>query len=321
MNIDYNEIVDRLLDMNPDPIPEFVLLKEFKGYAPERAEYQNAYDRICSHPFVKRFEKSQNDRGFWSPFHGCTEGVIRHLLSYGLDKNHSLLKNASEYIVKLLNNEQSLDQFEKQDNIRWWPETFISLVSAAMLSLIDNANENLVMHRNRWMAFAETAFRKGSYDREINWKTQNEHFGFETKCIIPPFNYYNLLLLSPRGGGNHISGETDNALVNYCLNEASSIGYVYNEKPGEMISINAQNRDSRDFCHWVRALSLVAQYTGWTKHEKKYVDWILKQRNRDGLWEFPKKFDFVLSNLWRGNNKAIDSTIFVLRFLLKKQAF
>jgi len=39
------------------------------------------------------------------------------------------------------------------------------------------------------------------------------------------------------------------------------------------------------------------------------------------LWEFPKKFDFAISNSWRGKNKIIDSTIFVLRFLCKKKAF
>ena len=112
-------IVDKLFDMKPDPIPKFVLLKEFKGCDRESAEYQNAYDRVYEHPFVKRFEDSRNDKGYWPPFHGDTEGTIRLLLSYGLDKNHFMLKKVCEYTIRLLNKEEISDRHEKQDNIRW----------------------------------------------------------------------------------------------------------------------------------------------------------------------------------------------------------
>ena len=52
--VDLNIIADKLLDLKPDPIPEFILLKEFKGLNPSSREYQNAYDRVCNHPFVKK---------------------------------------------------------------------------------------------------------------------------------------------------------------------------------------------------------------------------------------------------------------------------
>jgi len=72
----------------------------------------------------------------------------------------------SDYIKKVLDNEESWDQFEKQDNIRWWPEMFVPLVSAAMLSLIEPNSEILDLHRNRWADFAEKAFSQGFYDKE-----------------------------------------------------------------------------------------------------------------------------------------------------------
>lgn len=322
MNHEYNEIIDKLLDMHPDPIPKFVLLKEFKGCVPSSIEYQNAYDRVCGHPFVKRFEESQNERGFWHPFHGYTEEVVRHLLSYGLDKNHICLKKLLIYLIKAIHNEESWDQFEKQDNVRWWPEMFMPFANAATISLIDNTNENLDSHRKRWANFAEISLANGHYDHEADRKSQNKYFGFTTKRTIPPFNYYNFLLLAPHNGITHISDSTDQALVDFCMNEADGIYYVYNRNLNEMVSISVQNRDSRDFCHWIRALSLIAQFKGWAKYEHEYVDWISTQRNQSGLWEFPKKFNlFALSNSWVGKNRAVDSTIFVLRLLLKKRAF
>jgi len=303
--------------MNPDPIPRFVLQKDFKGYNPCCIENKDIYKQVCNHVFIKKIEESQNERGFWPPFHGLTESIIRKCISYGLDKNHICLKNVSKYLVKVLHNKEEWDQFEKQDNIRWWPKMFVPLVSSAMLSIIDSSNKILEPHRKIWAGFAETAFKNGAYDYEALKNAQFEYFGFKTERIIPPFNYYSLLLLSPNEGNYYIDDSTDQALVDYCMNEANSIYYVYNNKPSDFVSINVQNRDSRDFWHWIRALSLISHFKGWAKYEKQYSDWIMKQRNENGLWEFPRKFDFSLSNSWRGKNKIIDSTIFVLKLLLK----
>lgn len=345
MNDIYNEIVDKLLDMQPDSIPYFVLLKEFKEYAPDSVEYQNAYEKVCEHPFVKGIEESQNDKGFWPSFHGDTEGLIRKLLWSGLDNRHICLKRVTEYTVKLLRNEEPHDRFEKQDNVRWWPEMFMPLCVSATLSLFDNANENLAPHRKRWADFTEIALVNGVNNRGANdtakstrsdffaplkepfnheayAKAQCEHFGFNTKRIIQPFNLYCLLLLAPLNGETYLSSAADQALVDYGMNLADNLYYVYNKNPGELVSLGAQNRDSWDFCHWIRALSLISQFKGWERYEQKYVDWIMGQRNQDGLWEFPKKFYwFALSDSWKGKNRAIDSTIYVLRMLMKKKAF
>jgi len=72
--IDINIIVDKLLDMKPDPIPKFILLKEFKRFTQSNCEYQNAYDRVCNHPFVKKIENEQNDRGLL--YELCRENLL-----------------------------------------------------------------------------------------------------------------------------------------------------------------------------------------------------------------------------------------------------
>lgn len=339
-----NVIVNKLLNMNPDPIPKFVLLKEFKGCSPDSMEYQNAYDRVCGHHFVKKIEESQNDKGFWHPFHGDTEGNIRLLLSYGLEKDHPCLKKVTKHIIRLMNKEEDYDSYEKQDNPRMWPEIFMPLVLAAMLSLIDYDNEKLVEHRKRWASFTELSMKKVDYtgtyrkkdfqvfnrsnpqklgyDYEADKKNQNEHFGFKTKCIMPPFNYYCLLLMAPFAGKQHLSDNTSQALVDYCMNEADGIYYIHGDCPGRKYQLLEQNRESNYFCHWIRALSIISQFNGWEKYEKTYSDWILGQRNQDGLWAYPRKHRlFALSDSWRGNKRAIDSSIFVLRLLMGKRAF
>jgi hypothetical protein len=321
MHKELNEIVNCLLDMNPDPIPKFVLLKEFKGLSKSSAEYNDLYDKVCTHKFITKWETSQNEQGFWQPFHGLTEGVIRMLLSYGLEKDNPILMKVRECLVNLLQGKITTGQHEKQDNPLWYPVMFEPLIFASMLSLLEPENEHINEQRQLRSKFAQTAFANGKYDAEADASAQLEHFGFKIKRTIPPFSYYNLLLLAPNGANNYISDEVSQALVDFHMNEASGVYYVYGNKPSKMVSISEQNRDSSDFWHWIRALSLIAQFKGWEKYEHNFIDWIMQQRNQDGLWEFPKKFDFALSNSWRGKNKMIDSTIFVLRFLGGKQAF
>ncbi len=279
------------------------------------------YDKVCSHRFVKAFETAQNERGFWEPFHGYTEGVIRKLLYFGLDKEHICLKAVSDYLVKVLKNEDDWGQYEKQDNPMWYPKMFMPLVNAAMLSLIDKNHPMLEKPRQQWTYIAKKSFADGHYDMKKNIDSISEQFGFTTRRPIAPFNYYCLLLLTPNGNSSYIGKATEKALVDYFMNEAGGVGYVYNNKPSDLVEISAQNRDSRDFWHWIRALSLISGFHGWSEYKQKYCNHILSQANKDGLWEFPKKFDFALSDSWRGKNKVIDSSVFVLGMLKGIRAF
>lgn len=319
--MEYEVIIDQLLDMNPDPIPRFILLKEFKHLSENSMEYQNLYDEVCSHMFVQKIANAQNERGFWPPFHGTSEGIIRKLLSYGLGKEHNCLMKASEYLVRVLEENEKWDQFEKQDNPLWWPKAFVPLVSAAILSLIDSSNEILIEHRKRWSTLANEGFTQGVFDRQAYASAHSIYFGFKTKRVIEPYNYYIMLLLAPDKENKYVNDVTDYGLVRYYLKEAYGMYYVYNNRPGDCIPIDTIDRDSRDFWNWIRSLSIISQYSGWKEYEQIYTDWIMSQRNTDGLWEFPKKFGYNLSNVWKGKNKTIDSSIYVLKLLMNKRGY
>ncbi len=318
---EFDVIVDRLLEMKPDPIPRFVLLKEFKRFEPGSLEYESAYEKACFRPHIKSIEESQNSRGFWTPFHSYTEDVIRRGLAYGLDRNHVSLKRAVEYLSLVLRGEESWDQYERHDNSRYWSEVFMPLVSAAMLSLIDPENEAVAPQRQLWASFAKAAFADGAYNAAALGAAQSEHFGFPIENPIPPFNYYSLILLAPLGSNRSESDPVNSALTDYLMTEAKGIDSVTNRPLSEFVPINTIRMGERDFWHWLRALSLTAQLGEWDKYREKYIEWIMDQRNRDGLWEFPRKHDFMLSDSWRGKNKAIDSTIMVLRLLSGKKAY
>lgn len=182
--MDLIHIADKLMDMKPDSIPEFVLLKDIYEISPDTKEYQNAYEKVCNHPYVEEISMAQNDRGFWPPFHGYSEGRIRRCLSIGLDKEHDCFKKVTAYLIQVLQEKEKWDQFEKQDNESWWTNMFVPLVSAAMLSLVEPNHDILITYRQKWSDIANRVFSSGAYDKKENINAIIDSFGFCTKRPI-----------------------------------------------------------------------------------------------------------------------------------------
>jgi hypothetical protein len=190
-----------------------------------------------------------------------------------------------------------------------------------MLSLLEPDHPLVQKHRSVWAAFAEEIFADGDYDEAHDIAVKASHFGYPVRRPIPPFNYYCLLLTAPVNGKSVLSEKTDRALVDYCMKQMPALGYVYNEPPGIPIPIDTCRRDSRDFWHWVRALSIIAPYKGFEVFEKTIRAHLMSQRDENGLWTFPRKFDFSLSDRFAGTHKTVDSSLFVLRMLAGRRGY
>lgn len=320
---DYDRIAGakKLLSMNPDPIPRYIIYRDLLGYDSEHPDYCAAYEAVLSHPHVEKIAAAQNERGFWEPFHGTTEGMIRRLLSFGLDCTHPTLAAVRDYLIRLLEGKESTGQYEKQDHPRWYSEMFEPLIAASMLSLLVSDHPLVDRHRALWVSFAEEIFSHGYYDEDYDRAVKASHFGYTVSRPIPPFNYYCLLLTCPVNGKSYLTEKTDRALVDFCMTKLPSLGYVYNEPPGVPIPIDTHRRDSRDFWHWVRALSLIAPYIGFDVFEKTICAHLMSQRDENGLWIFPRKFDFSLSDRFAGTHKTVDSSLFVLRMLAGRRGY
>ena len=311
----------KLLSMHPDPVPRYVIYRDLLGYDKDHPDCRTAYAEVLACPQVARIAAAQNERGFWEPFHGTTEGMIRRLLSFGLDVTHPTLAGVQDYLIGLLEGRRTTGQYERQDHPLWYSEMFEPLIAAAMLSLLSPDHPLVQKHRAVWASFAEEIFAGGYYEEEQDRAVKAKHFGFTVQRPIPPFGYYCLLLTAPVGGISVLSEKTDRALVRYCMTEMQSLYYVYNEPPGIPIPIDTHRRDSRDFWHWIRALSIIAPYKGFDEYAARIGDYLLSQRGEDGLWTFPRKFDFSLSDRYAGTSKTVDSSLFVLRLLCRQRGY
>lgn len=313
-------VVDELLNMNPDPIPKFILLKEFKKLNPKESTYQNAYEKVIEHPFVKDIESEQTEFGYWGEFHGYTEAIIRRCLSIGLEPTHPCLIKVCSFIEKILQGKEIWHQrCEKHDNPRWWIEIFMPVASAAILSLIEPDSPLLTSYIELWKGFAEKAFEDGCYNFDKEVEAQFEHFHVKTKRIVPFYNYYVTLLLTSRK--NTLSMKMDRSITDFCMNKEDGMYYIYDRNPSSRIPI----QDTKNYYPWLRCLSILSRFKHWDEYKNTYYDWVWGQRNPDGFWDLIKKprgFSFPLSDSWRNEkNRMIDRTIFVLRFLSNHQGF
>ncbi|SDY24847.1 hypothetical protein SAMN05421736_101770 [Evansella caseinilytica] len=315
---DIEQMAKELLRMEPDPIPRFILLKEFMHLKPTEAAYKRAYEKVLAHPFVVKLEKEQTSHGYWGHFHVDTEAMIQRCLSIGLAPEHPCLSSAVAFIEKVLKGEDIWHQrCEKQDNPRWWLEMFMPLVSAASLSLIHPNHPLLDKHIEVWERFAQAAWATGEYRLEQEKQRQIDYFKINTKRIIPFYNYYAVLFLTSRK--EILEASLDKKILSYCLQKKDGMYYIYDNQASVPVPIN----DTKCFYHWLRLLTILSRFQSWEGSSHSYCRWIWKQRNETGFWDLGKKprgWYFPLSDSWRiEKNRIIDSSIFVLR-LLKQDA-
>lgn len=311
---DIDIIADQLLDMKPDPIPRYILLKEFKRLPESDTELQNAYYKVLEHPFIAEISKEQDESGYWKEFHGYTEGIIRRLLFMGLDGSHICLKRAAGFIEQVLEGNDIWHQrIEKHDTTKWWLDMFMPLASAAVLSLINPVHPLVKEHAAIWREFAKAAFRDNNYNASAESRAQYEYFNIKTKRPIPFCNYYVLLLLT--SGSDIIPEALDNNILEYWMDKQDGIYYVYGKCPKMPVSLS----NTKDCYHWLRAVSLLSRYKGWDKYKEDINTFLWSQRNIDGIWDFterPYGSMFPLSDSWRkANSRVIDSSIYILRIM------
>ncbi|QUI20843.1 hypothetical protein HZI73_00305 [Vallitalea pronyensis] len=320
INHDIQLMVDTLLNMKPDPIPYFILLKEFKKVDPSEKAYVSAYEKVLEHSFVREIEKTQTQSGYWGEFHGYTEEMIRRCLNIGLDPKHPCLIKVCNFIETILRGEEIWHQrCEKHDNPRWWLEIFMPLVSASILSLVDPKNPLLRKHVELWRYFTQSSFAEGTYNSDIEMETQYNYFKINTKRKLPFYNYYTILLLTSQK--DILSPTLDKKMLDYCMHKEDGMYYIYEGSPTKSVSIH----DTKDFYKWLRLLTIYKRFKSWNTYETPYYQWIWNQRNSEGLWDMikrPRGFYFPLSNSWRTQkNRIIDSSICALRLLTNYHGF
>ncbi|MBN2004217.1 MAG: hypothetical protein JXA21_12750 [Anaerolineae bacterium] len=321
-------MAEKILEMRPDPIPRFRLVRDVLRLDPGDAVYRDAESAAKESKWVALLRDAQLADGTWGRFHTqdsrlkqpfpTTEVAIAIALDSGLDKHTLLLQKTIGTIVEYVDGETVWpDTPEKHENpLAWyvWGRHF----SAAVLALIDRQHPRLDEFWNLWAEAMRAAFHSGSYDRQKEIEVLNLLLECRMKNPVPFHKKYPLLILSATN--NRLPEALERQLLDFVVNSPEGIYYVY----AKTIHAPVPPILSKDFWHWFQAHKLLSRFPLWRTMSEDAVNGIWAQRTGDGLWDLGGKIarkpftSFPLSEAWRRpENRLIDSSVEILTLLSK----
>jgi hypothetical protein len=301
---DLETTAQRLLDMQPDPVPRFRLLRDVLRYDPADAAYQEAERGLGQSKWVSLLADSQWDDGTWGRFHTqdtsrkqpfpTTESAIAIALELGLDRHSSILQKAMPIILDYVDGKAIWpDPPEKHDNPQAW-YVWVWHFSAAILALIDPHHARLDEFWALWAEALQATFQSGTYDRQEEIVALNALMRCRMKNPVPFHVRYPLLILSATH--NRLSDGLERRMLDFVMH----------------------------FGPWFYAHRLLSRFRLWKELAVDGLNWIWKQRTPEGFWDFGSKIGrkpytgFPLSESWRqSENRIIDCTTTVLGLLSK----
>jgi len=197
---------EKILELHPDPVPHFRLLRDVLHLDPTSADYCQAEKALQGSKWIALLHRSQWPDGTWGRFHTqdtrvkqpfiTTEVAITTALDSGLDRHSPILQKVQNVLVDYADGKIYWpDPPEKHDNpLAWY--VWMRQWSAAVLSQIDQRHPRLEEFWNIWAESVKASFHSGSYDRQKEIEALNSLLKCRMKNPVPFHNKYPLLILS-----------------------------------------------------------------------------------------------------------------------------
>jgi hypothetical protein len=148
---DLKTSAEKILELHPDPVPHFRLLRDVLHLDPTSADYCQAEKALQGSKWIALLHRSQWPDGTWGRFHTqdtrvkqpfiTTEVAITTALDSGLDRHSPILQKVQNVLVDYADGKIYWpDPPEKHDNpLAWY--VWMRHWSAAVLSQIDQRHQ------------------------------------------------------------------------------------------------------------------------------------------------------------------------------------
>lgn len=315
----------KILELNPDPVPRFRLLRDVLQLAPTSADYLQAENTLQTSRWITLLVRSQWSDGTWGRFHtqdtsvkqpfATTEGAITTALDSGLDRHSPLLHKVQKVLLEYIDGKNCWpDPPEKHDNPQAW-YVVLPHYTAGILAQIDKFHPRLDDFWNLWAEAARVSFQSGTYDRQKEIEVLNLLMKCRMKKPVPFHIKPILLILSATH--NRLPESLERQVLNYLMRSPAGIYYIFDKNLSEFPPIL-----SRNFWGWFQAHKLLSRFHLWRELAEDAINWIWTQRSEDGFWDVGRKIArkpytcFPLSESWkRPENRKIDCSVEVMDLL------
>jgi hypothetical protein len=337
---DINEIKalgHKLLEMNPDPVPRFRILKDILSISPDYPDYIEAKKGMLDSKAYDIVASSQDPDGLWGQFHTqntkiktvfpTTEVALRRCLAIGLSKEDEVLGKLLDWIVACNNDEVKFPDRDEVTNS--WMDIGVRWSTFGSIALIDPMHPSLDRAWEKWAHLVNGTFSSGQFNQDDHTKAflrlaVNELTNRQMK-LLSNMNFIGMRYCVEILGAtaNRLPKEIERAYVKWLLTRDEGIYYICGRHYD-----TAPDMDEREFLSWLNVHQVVSGFDSWQDYADKVLHDIRNYSGPDGLWQ-PTRGAKVLSRLkmhsmhqlsenWREpDNVKIDFSIRILSFLKK----
>jgi len=271
---------------------------------------------------VEELYHEQDIYGGWGPLHSKDYSVkakfptslvaINRCLYIGLTiEDRDILLCAYEYLESFLKGTSHEKLYNKNERAIPW-----------QLGQICEAIESIKPHNSlcditysQWLYIAERAYESGEYSYERERAAQHEVFLTRENRLVPmQFG----LLLKRR---ENVSEELEDAMLRHHGEHAYYNGYFWQNCPAKLPDNFVYEKTRR----WFPSFNYINQFRGSKIYLSEAVDWLLSNRNVDGLlWDWGSQikdpwgyFGYFSTNRNYKHNRIVDCSMEILNFLKK----
>lgn len=316
-------IADRILDMNPDPIPKLRLLRDVLMLNVEEKPYLEAREEAMQSRLVREVSSQQQKDGSWGRFFSrnrvvknpckTTETALIRARALGMDRKLATMQQAVAYLERILKDEVS------------WPDRLssdmkhpiaIKMVTAARLREIQPDHPLALNVAAKLIDLLNAAFAPGFYDKTLFMEASEDLLGIRIPYQCPLcFSIYPLLLLK-----DLMPSDLEQRLI-YHLTHVTRGIHLQTNRSLQHLPLEFPSLESMRF---LGAMELLSWYPSAVDDLQKAVDWLWEQVSTDGFWDFGSfgrdGLELPLSDNWRtGRRREIDSTVRMLSILVRYQ--
>ena len=281
------------------------------------AELNEAFIRS---DIVKELHDEQNADGGWghrllskdySAKHRFPTSLVAlarcHYIGLTMDDRDILIR-AQEYLEDYLEG-RGRERF-KASNERVIPWNRATLCNA--LEAIAPNHPLCDRTYNEWLYIISRAYEDGAYNHNREAAAQHELFATREERLVPmQFE----LLLKRR---ENVAPALEECMLRHHGSHAYTHGWFWAECPAQLPQNFIGNKTRR----WFMSFNYINQFRGSALYLSETVDWLLANRNADGLWDWGLQikdpwgyFGYFSCNRHYAHNRVVDCTMEALSFL------
>lgn len=328
------ERAEKLLQLNPDPVPYFRILKDVLEISPSEPAYQQAKQKMLESAWARELVDSQWADGTWGRFHtqdtsvkqpfATTEAALRRCLALGLDR---VDPPVARLFTKMVNIANGIDSYyEPLSASGAWMDVGINYVLLTNIAILDPFHPLLDKAWKTLKHLVAGSFMSGAYQREDLLAAFTELTGRvptrqQLKITDISFLILNMYCVWLLSATRQRLPETLERQYLWHLKHETGIYYLSSHAYKEI-----PDKNSGQFMSWLNIHELLSRFPTWRDDADQVLDLLRSLEDEDHLWSLEpgskaqanlKQYQFYqLSDHWRDKQKVkIDFSIKILAFI------